>query len=269
VANGSSLVLAYHNVIPRTLAGRGDVSLHLPVEAFVAQLRVAAAEADLVSLPVLLAEHGRAGRRVAVTFDDAYAGCLRYGLPACHAAGVSPTVFVAPALLGRFAPWDVWASRGQWSEAARARYLHEWRGIAADHAELHAAELPEDYRIGTLPMLHAALAAQAFDIGNHTARHVNLGAFGTEEAVADVRDAARVLEAEFPGRTMPALAYPYGIAPRAALLSEAGFTAGFLVSGGWIGHQQAATGAHLPRLNVPAGISVPRFAAQLRGWLLR
>jgi hypothetical protein len=118
-------------------------------------------------------------------------------------------------------------------------------------------------------MLQEAMAAMAFDIGNHTARHVNLGVFGMEEAVAEVRDAARVLEAAFPGQTVPLLAYPYGLAPPSPLPAAAGMTAGFLVTGGWLGPRQAATGAQVPRLNVPAGISAPRFTAQLRGWLVR
>jgi peptidoglycan/xylan/chitin deacetylase (PgdA/CDA1 family) len=254
--------------VPHDAAGRGDASLHLTVEQFRAQLRLIAHEADLVSLPTLLAEHGRAGRRVAVTFDDAYTGCLRLGVPACHEAGVQPTVFVAPALLGRFAPWDVLAYRGAWNDKARSHFLEASQGMAAALAEPRCEGLPDDYRIGSLSALSATTKAYRVDIGNHTQHHVNLGAVGALDAEHEVTSANTFLTQQFPGYVRSYLAYPYGIASKQPVVGGAhqAVTHAFLVSGGWLGPEAQAAGPCIPRLNVPAGGSLARLRAQLRGW---
>jgi peptidoglycan/xylan/chitin deacetylase (PgdA/CDA1 family) len=270
VASGSSLVLAYHNVVPCDVLGRGDASLHLPVELFREQLQLVSKEAELVSLPVLLAEHGRPGRRVAVTFDDAYTGCLRLGLPACHDSGVIPTVFVAPDLLGHFAPWDVWAHHGVWDADRRSRFLQQSRGMAAEYVTQTCDGLPDDYRIGSLSALREALRAHEFHIGNHTQGHVNLGGFSAAEAADEVHRADTFLQQHFSGHVYPYLAYPYGIAATQLIADPRHQPPpyAFLVAGGWLPPDRTASGTRIPRLNVSASASAARFRARLRGWLM-
>lgn len=271
--NGSSLVLAYHNIVHAADAGAGDSSLHLSVESFESQLKVLQQEADVVSLPELLSAHSSPGRRVAVTFDDAYGGCVRNGLGLCKAYGIKPTVFVAPALLGMFAPWDVRSARGMWSEKDRMRFLLEEGGIAADMAAGICEELPGDYRISGLKELQDAAEHGSADIGNHTMKHVNLAVTDRASLIEEVSSAQMFLDTHFADASLPLLAYPYGNTPIEAVVPELLnlVDAAFLVSGGWMGKNEGrGAGQHLmfKRLNVPAGVSVQGFRARIRGWLL-
>ena len=269
VADGASLVLCYHNVVEDGDGGRGDASLHLSVSAFERQLRVAGAEADLVSLPELLAAHGTPGRRVAVTFDDAYRGCLRLGLPLCRADGVRPTVFVAPALLGAFAPWDMYSEAGRWSPARRAEFLEAGGVVTETDDAREYAGLPPDYRIATEEELQLWVANAPVDLANHTDRHVNLARTAPDTAEAEVSRCERYLAARFPTLHLGGcLAFPYGQPPgdRAAAVLTGSVRHGFLVSGGWLHPADSACTLAIPRLNIPAGLTITRFEAQLRGW---
>lgn len=272
VPGGSSLVLAYHNVVGLADTGFGDSSLHLWANSLAEQLRVVSEEADLVSLPELLAVHSRPGRRVAISFDDAYLGSIRLGMPICQAAGVKPTVFVAPALLGKFAPWDVRAASGKWSASERKEFLVKDRGVASEAAVDRCGSIPDDYRIATLLELSTCVKQYPVDLGNHTMRHVNLAMMSQAEAQSEVRLAQEFLEGEFGSLAVRYLAFPYGEAPAPAVAPALAkeTEAAFLVSGGWIralrGEDQHSRLA-LNRMNVPAGVSINYFRAKLRGWL--
>ena len=68
------------------------------------------------------------------------------------------------------------------------------------------------------------------------------------------------------------LSYPYGLtSPTAAQAVErAGYVGAFLVEGGWLPRQQRFYHPFaLPRLNVPAGLSVEGFQLRLSGLLKR
>ncbi|HSH46168.1 MAG TPA: hypothetical protein VK966_09945, partial [Longimicrobiales bacterium] len=95
-ARDSVAVLAYHNVVEPEFAGRGDASLHLPLDRFVAQVEWIAATHDVVPLDsVAFPRNGQArGRpRAVITFDDAYRGAVRYALPELERRGLPATVF--------------------------------------------------------------------------------------------------------------------------------------------------------------------------------
>lgn len=268
IPSGSSLVLAYHNIVMPSDVGHGDRSLHLSVEHFSEQLRTLASEVDLVSLPELLSSHGRQGRRVAVTFDDAYRGCLRLGIPACAAAGVRSTIFVAPSLLGGFVPWDLWSVQGMWSEADRSRFLNVEKGVVTTFSPCD--DLPSDYSIGTLAELEEVVGLYPVDIGNHTMRHVNLARTEQADALREIIAADSALQ-RLPSSVIPCLAYPYGNPPsketQSAIPADV-VSHAFLVSGGWIRRADSISGLAIPRLNVPNGISEAKFRAQIRGWLI-
>jgi peptidoglycan/xylan/chitin deacetylase (PgdA/CDA1 family) len=268
VPDGSSLILCYHNVVPDADTGYGDASLHIGSSAFEQQLKAAGLEADLVSLPELLAGHGLPGRRIAVTFDDAYRGCLRWGIPLCQAARVHPTVFIAPGLWGRFTPWDLAAHERRWSSADRHQFLEAGGVVTTENSATSGAGLPEDYGIASEAELLDVSRGGSFTAANHTKHHINLSCAEPGFAVTEITDCEHYLRSKMATQMLPGcLAYPYGLPPvtetRDAIREVVSH--GFLVSGGWLLPESMAKGMAIPRLNVPAGISLPRFRAQLRG----
>lgn len=266
VGSSASLVLAYHNIVPAADVGHGDVSLHLSVDDFRRQLRLAGEAGDLVSIPTLLREHGTPGRRIAVTFDDAYRGCLRLGLPACADAGVTPAIFVAAELAGGVPIWDRLSARGEWAPTRRQQFLTEEQGLD-DWRAHEAVPLPPDYAIATLEEVKAACISHSVHIGNHTLSHANLGALAESGVLSQVeRGAAHV--AAFGASAIDMLAYPYGLPPNAGTRSRLTpwCSAAFMVSGGWMMEADKRDLFTLPRMNVPAGISTAGFRARLRGY---
>lgn len=267
---GRTLILAYHNVLPRVTRALGDPSLHLDLERFAAHLEILKREADVVHLEEVLTATSSAKPRVTITFDDAYHGAILHGVSACTSAGLPCTVFVAPGLLGKVPAWDVMASQGNWSAGERESYLwtnsgsgghldpDEARNIGTDLGTLMIADLDAIRGVCQSPLVR---------IGNHTMHHVNLGAFQTETVVEEIVSAQQWLGREFGESSLNWLAYPYGIPPQetAGLLGQCGLAGAVLVNGGWTDPQQIVK-AHMPRWNVPAGISDQGFLIRLRGW---
>ena len=69
---GRSIVLAYHNIVPRGTQTRGDSSLHLPQHEFGRQLDVLSQSHDVVTVDELFEKKpNRSHARVAITFDEA------------------------------------------------------------------------------------------------------------------------------------------------------------------------------------------------------
>jgi peptidoglycan/xylan/chitin deacetylase (PgdA/CDA1 family) len=262
----ASLVLAYHNVVASHEAGRGDASLHLEQDMFARQMRLAKRVADVVDLPTLIREHRRSGRRIAVTFDDAYRGATTLGVPVCAAHGVVPTVFVSPGLYGSTPPWDRYSEAGGWSESARTSFLVDQRGMN-NTPKCYDPALPHSYSIAEADELHQALRKHTFHVGNHSFSHANLGALTTESLRSELERSVTCL-AEFGNAVVPFVAYPYGIAPRSNVETTLSglCDAAFIVSGGWTKKDDDFSRLHWPRLNIPAGLSLRGFAARLNGW---
>lgn len=262
VGRNCSLVLAYHNVVSDTDTGKGDSSLHLSEARFEAQLKALRSEADVVSLPELFSLLGKPGRRAAVTFDDAYRGCITRGLGLCASAGIRPTVFVAPGLLGMYTPWDLRAQAGHWSDAERQQYLVQERGYAV--TSVTESSLPGDYRIATLEELEA-VPAGTVHWGNHSWNHSNLSVLSAEELRGELGQTQAFLIEHWPEASIPVVAYPYGLAPEElGVLAACRLRSGLMVTGGWT--EARGESYRFPRRNVPAGISDKRFRARLRGW---
>lgn len=270
-SSGDSLILAYHNVVPNEEVGYGDASLHLAAEQFATQLRIATEECDVVSLSDLLRLHGQPGRRLAVSFDDAYSGCVDLGIPLCSRVGVVPVIFIAPALLGQFMPWDLRSAAMTWTQMDRAEFLAAGGVAAATMSQESNGLLPESFRIATLDSLTQASLSYQFEVGNHTNRHVNIAATDPDDVVDELSRAESFLSFHFRERLVSGcVAYPYGNVPSpvAASYIRDHYRAGFKVTGGWHRKSQPIFDFFVNRLNIPAGISPQRFRAQLRGWLL-
>jgi peptidoglycan/xylan/chitin deacetylase (PgdA/CDA1 family) len=271
---GRTLVLAYHNVVPDHLAGRGDRSLHLAQSDFHRQLDLLETHCAVVTLPEALIPSPDADRpRVAITFDDAYAGAIRYGLSELARRRLPATVFVAPGLFG--APgfwWDRLAGSDGLASETRTAALEQWSGQEERIREhLKLADMPNvlapAFGCSTEAELLDAARRPGVLLGSHTWSHPNLARIGPTELEDELRRPLQWLErsgAPF----VPMIAYPYGLTSAAveAAVKAAGYGAGFLVSGGWLTDPLADRTA-MPRFNVPAGLSVEGLRLRLAGIL--
>ncbi len=272
---GSTLILAYHNVVPDDAPPVGDRSLHLPLKQFRLQLDSLQETHDVVDIATA---HGAAKAsdkpRVCFTFDDAYRGALTLALPELARRGLPATVFVAPGLLGNAGCWwDLLAAPDGSGLVSRVRD-HVLDALGGDGAAAVAWAREQGMSLGALPS-HAAIATEGelrtaaalpgISLGAHTWSHCNL-AKARESAVDDelVKPLAW-LRQRFE-RVVPWLAYPYGLsAPATADCAlRAGYQGALRIEGGWLA-SSAVGGFVLPRLNVPAGVSRDGFILRTNG----
>lgn len=272
---GSTLVLAYHNIVPDDAPPTGDRSLHLPLTQFRSQLDRLQETHEVVDLSSIRDGGAVSGKpRVCITFDDAYHGALALALPELARRQLPATVFVAPGLLGNQGCWwDLLAAADGTGlpQSVREHVLDALGGDGAAAVEwarsqgLAPARLPSYAVIATEGELRAAAALPGTTLGAHTWSHCNL---------AKVNDAA--FETEFVKpldwlrerfeRVLPWLAYPYGRSTlgTADIAARAGYRSALRIEGGWVpaGSTKAFT---LPRLNVPSGLSLEGFILRVSG----
>ena len=271
-----ALVLAYHNVLPEGAAPGADRSLHLPLTRFREQLDVLAAIASVVPLAELLepAATTTTRPRVAITFDDAYAGAVTTALPELERRGLPATMFVTPGMLGGGGFWwdMVQAAAGtDLPEGFRQEALETGRGererveALAGLRGLEVAAPPAACRPASEAELTRATRWEGFTLGAHTWSHPNLARLERHELPAELGPPLVWLRERFP-RAEPWLAYPYGLTGPAVEVAarEAGYRAGFLVSGGWLPVAERNP-FQLPRLNIPAGLSRNGFVLRTSG----
>lgn len=277
---GARLVLAYHNVVPSDAPlARGDRSLHLTFRRFRDQLDLlqrARVRFVPVDAPLTL---GATQPEVAITFDDAYASAMAIAVPELAVRGIPATVFVAPGILGaRAAWWDLLALPPDGVMAPGVREValdhHQGKHVAIVDAwrpgALAETPLPEALRIATERELESALGAHAgLMVGAHTWSHPNLTRLAGAELEEELVRPLEWLRARWGDRTVPWLAYPYGLAAPALVpaVERAGYEGSLLVQGGWQRFDSPAHGT--PRFNVSAGLSTPGFGARLNGFLTR
>jgi peptidoglycan/xylan/chitin deacetylase (PgdA/CDA1 family) len=271
------LVLAYHNVLPDGEPACGEAALHLSAERFIKQLELLGNSCDVVPLAnVLDPTPPLAAPRVAITFDDAYAGAVRVALPELSRRGLPATIFVAPGLLdGRAFWWDALAVSPQGiTDEARRHALDQCRGQDAavrrwaSENGIRLVEPPELCRSATEGDLQRAAAGTGLTFGVHSWSHPNLAALVSAELVAELVQPLSWLRDRFT-RVLPWIAYPYGQAPRdTRAVRLAGLEVGMLVTGGWFPRSGVERYA-VPRFNVPAGLSLDGFRLRLAGLLLR
>jgi peptidoglycan/xylan/chitin deacetylase (PgdA/CDA1 family) len=271
LAGSSALVLAYHNIVPDGERGGGEESLHLPQQQFAAHLDLLGRTHEVVPLETLgAAAPRRSGRpRVAITFDDGYWGALSAGVAELNRRGFPATFFITPGRLGRHAFW--------WDRLGRP----EHGGVAADirhHAltvlcgqdeaicawagdrALPPENVPPSARSATEADLLAALRVPGMRVAAHSWSHPNLAALAPTELLAELERPLEWLRARW-ADTLPAVSYPYGLSSPAvaATTQQAGYRAGWLVSGGWLPGGGELPAFVLPRANVPAGLSRAGF----------
>lgn len=270
-----SLVLAYHNIVPDDHEAVGDPSLHLPRSRFAEQLDHLRRHVDVVPLGEAISpEKGTRRPRVAITFDDAYRGALRFGIEELAKRGMPATVFACPGRLdGHAFWWDRYAivpGAGGLRDVALSRcrgrdeLVAEW----AERKGLRPGAVPDYMTSGSLEDLRAAAGSGAIRIGAHTWSHPNLARATADELETELGATARWLERELGGFHAPYVAYPYGlsspVSEQAAL--RAGYRAGLRIRGGWFRSGSVEPFA-TPRMNVSSGISIRGFALRIAGVL--
>jgi peptidoglycan/xylan/chitin deacetylase (PgdA/CDA1 family) len=272
-----TLVLAYHNIRPAGEAAAGEHALHLPWAQFCEHLDLLAGHAEIVSLASTSTPgHSHNRPRVALTFDDAYAGAVEFALPEVSRRGLTASMFVAPGLLGgRSFWWDQLAGPlgGVLPADVRGFALETLAGrqdrVAAWAAErrLPWTESMPAWAVGaSAAALRSAASLPGITIGAHSWSHPNLAAL-TGEALTQELQAPRQWMREQGLGTGDWLAYPYGRAgaDTAQAAEAAGYVGALRVSGGFV---RADVHRHqLPRLNVPAQLSGAGLRLRLAGWL--
>lgn len=272
-----ALVLGYHNIVPEGCPVVGDRSVHLESTRFAEQLDILDQIADVVPLGSILEAPGAPTRpRVAITFDDAYAGALVYGVPELVKRGMPATVFVAPAFIGSESFW--WDALGQpdgtgIGQAFRDIALRSMAGknhvIRAHAREYGLSEhaIPEHLKPASEQQLLGATENPHISLGSHSWSHPNLTRIPADELAEELTAPLRWLRTRF-DRVVPWLAYPYGECSSEveAAARDAGYRGALCITGGWIRTKaQAARRLTLPRLNVPAGLSRNGFVLRTAG----
>jgi peptidoglycan/xylan/chitin deacetylase (PgdA/CDA1 family) len=285
-----ALVLMYHNIVPEGAPEGGERSLHLGQRAFAAQLDFLAQTCEVVPLERLVDGRSRAtGRiRVAITFDDAYAGAITVGAEELAKRGMPATIFVPPGLLGRHPWWDVVANQtdGEIDPVVRDELLTKGGGreepalataagglvggSGGDEALATPIQPPENLRIAQPDQVLQVSKRAGFTIGSHTWTHPNLSAASEEDLRVEL-ERPLVWLRELIGSPIQFVSYPYGLSsPRVEEAARrAGYSAGFLAGGGWLPDARALDRFALPRFNIPSGLSADGFELRLSGLGLR
>ena len=274
---GRAVVLAYHNIVPDGEPIRGDRSLHLPRREFARQLDSLQRTHDVVPLAALLDGRGPNGRpRAAITFDDAYCGAVTCGAAEVAQRGLPATILVAPGLLGgRPFWWDELANprTGMLEDGIRQRGLDQFAGQGTEirrwalAAGMTLQSLPSHATAATEEDLQRVAAQPGITLASHTWSHPNLQRLDPSTLEDELGRPLAWLRTRF-SQVVPWLAYPYGLtaAAVARAVQAAGYDGALLVSGGWLPRRGRQVRRHaIPRLNVPAGLSMEGFALRAAG----
>lgn len=280
----NAVVLAYHNIVPDGTNRFGDRSLHLSRRDFVAQLDFLQRAYEVVSLEQVFRGSGAWCKpRVAISFDDAYAGAVEVGIGELTRRGLPATIFVAPAHLGgRSFWWDVIAGpEGSGLSADIRRFaLDELCGVDvavrdwARQQGIPLIEPPAHARTATVAQLQALTSTTAHvTLAAHSWSHPNLARIAPSRLEEELLRPLAWLRDRFEhDRIERWLTYPYGShSPTVEFgAARAGYYAALRVDGGLISPEDLAQHRfRLPRLNVPAGISVRGLEIRMAGLLRR
>ena len=272
-----TLVIAYHNIVPDGEVVRGDESLHLRQRDFGRQLDLLTRTHEIVSLSEIHATPKHKRTRAIITFDDAYSGALHAGVSELQKRSMPATMFVAPAFVdGRSFWWDRLAASDQLSSDVREQILDQ---LAGDDSAVTASALvperdqalPAHQRVASQADLTRAQATGLITFGSHSWSHRNLARLSEDEITEELRRSWTWLRERFTA-VLPWISYPYGLhSPVVERVAAAlGYTGGFLISGGYL--DPAAPSAQryvLPRMNVPAGVSLRGFELRAAGVMKR
>lgn len=279
-ANGpSTIILAYHNIVPHGASAAGDLSLHIDQRVFGAHLDFLRTHGDVVDLSDLSGSSaGRSRRpRIVVTFDDAYRGTMTAGVEELESRGLPGTVFVPPGLLGSNGFWwDLLTPPGAigLDPKFRDRALTELEGRgdkiipAAESEGLSIAELPSHAVAVEESELLAEDLYDRVTFAAHTWSHANLAALPPDEARTEMSESQNWL-ASRSDRYVDWLSYPYGL-HSPAVVDEASMFEGALRVDGGLAERRGQPGGPqycMPRVNVPRGLSIDGLALRIAGVL--
>lgn len=263
------LILAYHNIVPRGEPIVGDRSLHLEQQEFARQLDWLLRTYDVVPLSAIFDQSQTHRRPVAaITFDDAYRGAVTAGVKELVDRDMPATIFVAPAFIGGDPFWwDLLVIDDDISLSPEIRQ-HCVDALAGRHDRVLAwaktnrirtRSVPFHQTVATEEELHTCVASGGITLGSHTWSHANLSRLRRpEDLEAELRGPLDWLEARF-DRVVRWLTYPYGIGTNAAAAAarRVGYDGALRVSGGLVMPSDLNRRPFmLPRLNVPAGLSL-------------
>jgi len=226
-------ILMYHRVTeapPRHLARYGTSPTDFAAQlAFLSRAGYESATLDEWA-DASLGSRPLAGRRVLITFDDGHRDFATHAWPLLREHGFGAILFVVADRVGETADWEPGDDRAP---------LLGWDELAA-------------------------LRDEGVAFGSHSLAHRRLAALDPAAAVSELAS-SRALLAERLGATIEALAYPYGDvdAPTAHLAGGCGYVYGLTCEA----RRAAPDDDHLalPRLEVPGGIALARFAALVEG----
>jgi peptidoglycan/xylan/chitin deacetylase (PgdA/CDA1 family) len=271
---GKRLILAYHGITPHGEAQAGEPALFVAQREFAAHLDMLMNEADVAPLN-RIDEPGDGRPRVAITFDDAYAGAVNEGVRELEKRCLPATIFVAPGRLnGHVFWWDALAHGSEALDATvRHHALHELAGAdesvriwASSRALPVSDALPAYARAASRRELDAALAIPGITVGSHTWSHRNLARLAMSEIVSEVSESREWLRTEFGDKAIDWLAYPYGLDSSQAhrAVAEASYVGALRIDGGW--HRQADVSRFArPRFSVGSGLTVAGLRARIKG----
>jgi peptidoglycan/xylan/chitin deacetylase (PgdA/CDA1 family) len=268
------LILAYHNILPDDAEPGYDRSLHLARSTFAAQLNVLQDTCEVIPLDRALESTPADRPQVVVTFDDAYQGAVTVGLEELVRRGLPATYFVAPGFVGGKAFWwDMLAARGAsvLSDSLRDHALDVERGDTervrawAVSQGMELGEPGRAARCATEEELRECANQTGMTVGSHTWSHFNLTNLADAELNNELERPLHWLRERF-SRVSSWLSYPYGLtSPRVEKAArDVGYSAAVRVSGGRMNLGSANRYA-IPRLNVPAGLSLDGFRLRLAG----
>lgn len=264
-------ILAYHDVVPAADAGRGDASLHLPLPAFLDQVERLRRTHRIVDLETAARDPaaGSSRPRAVITFDDAYRGAVTLALPELVRRGIPATVFVSPGLLGASSTWwDELAEADGLTEEIRRRALEECGGRPPEVRGRFlpgaaAPRLPAAYGIATREELRRH-CGRGITLGSHAWEHEHLPSLDSRE-IEDILRRARDWLADFGAPEAPWLALPYGAGSEALGRMAVGMGhGGVLRIGGGLWRRREGP-AWVPRLNIPAGLSLRGLELRVSG----
>jgi len=277
-----SLILAFHNVLSERTRPRGDRSLHLPVTIFCEIIDWLAEVFEVVPLDRVFDLHksGDGKPRAAITFDDAYVGAISVAIPELWRRRLPATVFaISGAAPGQTFWWDALAEGfpDGLPHSVRDSALRDARGrdagvrAWATGEGLSLTELDGEFVAASWDAIRRAASLPGITIASHTCTHPNLVSLEAEEVADELAGSRDELRRMVP-ESRPWLAYPYGLCSPAVerAAADAGYEAAFRVTGGVLRRGDPTPSRYgLPRLNIPAGLSLRGFRLRAAGLLGR
>lgn len=163
------------------------------------------------------------GKRVAVTFDDAFASVARLAKPILDELGWPATIYAV----------------GDYAEAATPL---RWEGVA------HWADTPYAAELASLGWNALRdLAGAGWEVGSHTLTHPHLTQTSDAQLARELAESRTIVEDRL-GRPCPSIAYPFGDCdPRVVAATRA---AGYQTAAGLPKRWPAETPLEFPRVGV-------------------